>query len=1709
MRCLNKSLPYIQEILKVVPSESAVSKIIGTFPEDYVPNIVEMLSVYQDLLVKAKAYPELSRINNILEKERILLYSKVESETAKKVIQDLVDATKQKFIAPWDAPNNDISYFENKLAKIDLILLDYGYNKESSGVQNVVAILSKIKDSSDNSTYRFLASLFLGIQEKTGYLNNVNFEIGDVNEYDNITNTITLSKNNPNIKEDFQYTFLHELLHKFTVNKIADSSEQSVYYRNRIKKYIAVLEKNLVREANKLGVEDSDLLRSKLELLRAKKKYQYKNELERSLLNGLIDEFEFINSIMLDKTFQQFANRYTLDNESSSIKEQIISMVSRILDTLKEATGLKIKEKGVLKSAVQDIFEIVNLEDVKESQPIKANLIGTIAIATAAAAGVGYLALKKKSPTVAKQLVRKEYIEREKELLLIDSIIGNNSNKIAKLREDGFEKHRGEIETLQLQNANLREKQAKIQNEWSNQVFSDIAKEALDSVEDLLTRSEIDESEVLSAAETIKTFKDLLSDYIKNGALPDVNGEIEPLDPSLVAEMTNLRRRAIGMEHRVVELAQNQIGVRILGSTASNDELFRGQIDSSKATELFLDFRHSAVNLTRKIGYIINTATVKADHLIDSNKKVDDKQLSKFLKKFKFSDILRFTKSKDIYGNDVSQTEYLSRYYPYYYNKRRYIIKNHNHILSKITSPTARDFQIKIDNTAKDLAKIQFVVDIRYMFSDEYGELRGIKNLISEARATEYLKELKATIQFNFGDLGEVYVESRFNQIVEQAKQKYDTYKRFEQSFVDNLKSKGLPQETIEKELHDYRAYNHPFLYLDEFYDIETGTNYKISKYTPSLSTPSSDGKVQYVRYYTPEGKKVRNASNFLIIKARRKESENTFTGFYDENFLAAEKQKFEHPDSNDTLMDFLNWAIETEKKYTDMFPNYLRSEKMYYHMVDITKDLPDILNESEIFTKVKLAPHLIKDAIVDNVSRKMYENEHTKLDILLGDIKKYIQSIGLQNKLNKQGRGDQRLIDPEKYFDIIRKAALKYQQYSTIENLVRLAQYIYSNPEGVTFNTYAAGSYEPTRDPLTGLPIEYPGTKTGVNDKAIFDRHIDFMMYGVRKTEFGSMGVSSKDTHLKYVERKELQRLRRNLDNYTSILDEAKEYPKFTIQEKSEFLLKTRLISQEMYDRFKKGKSPLTNLVDQRVIDLIERTEAKIDETSKEINRITTSREMMASKVILSNFNAFLRLKLLAFSPYGRFIDYFQSNIIGNSRLLSTDYVTKEGLAKAHSFIMPMYGMNALIGIGSVAAFFSGAGLTTTLAMIAASYLYKGRSIQGLIYDSVANLIGQEQKALYLKLILEKFGLTESVDFATSGGGYLSIPKAVPKPLNPMGLLEAVEYLNQGTSTLAVIASQKIEDKTGKLRSLLDAYIIKDNTLVWNTEEFEPDYEAGSQKLADLQHKVDEAKILASGNYSEKYPVRADVSHGFSSLIIMARFIPEAFAQRFSNLFTGNPITSPTTERVFTGWYGVLSRILRGQYKEEEYEKTMRNLLISDVTISATMILMNILIIDMLIDGSDDEDKKVELETWRIVLYNMFIRAQNDQLRFQNPAIWQQMMTMRGLHPYIGFSIELNKLMTAVDKIIFRPSGWTIEMADNLSSQEMSSRHINKDEYKVTGRYPSPKDAEKADRGVKVKRYKHYNVSRVGEAAKKLFPGTSAWESSKNLKEEVWDSQK
>lgn len=272
---------------------------------------------------------------------------------------------------------NNLSGIANSAMK------EYGIVDSQTDQEKVTTVINKIINDSQSDQFRELAKLLKELDAKFNFTKDlkINFVQNQDSFYNpndnsinlNVSQTDSQGKPIPPFSQRFQYEILHELVHSVLDNRLG-LDQAGTIVRNRIARLTATLQspENLQKAIDYFQLKDDegnvatvDYLLDKLAKLRAATQdvnaVKYNSESERSVLNPLINEREFIASVLGDNETREWMNQVDYD-ETGSVLSKILDAFITFFNNLIRTFGFDVRDKSALYEGLSIVFDLVNYD---------------------------------------------------------------------------------------------------------------------------------------------------------------------------------------------------------------------------------------------------------------------------------------------------------------------------------------------------------------------------------------------------------------------------------------------------------------------------------------------------------------------------------------------------------------------------------------------------------------------------------------------------------------------------------------------------------------------------------------------------------------------------------------------------------------------------------------------------------------------------------------------------------------------------------------------------------------------------------------------------------------------------------------------------------------------------------------------------------------------------------------------------------------------------------------------------------------------------------------------------------------------------------------------------------------------------------------------------------------------------------------------------
>jgi hypothetical protein len=291
-----------------------------------------------------------------------------------------------------------------------------------------------------------------------------------------------------------------------------------------------------------------------------------------------------------------------------------------------------------------------------------------------------------------------------------------------------------------------------------------------------------------------------------------------------------------------------------------------------------------------------------------------------------------------------------------------------------------------------------------------------------------------------------------------------------------------------------------------------------------------------------------------------------------------------------------------------------------------------------------------------------------------------------------------------------------------------------------------------------------------------------------------------------------------------------------------------------------------------------------------------------------------------------------------------------------------------------------------------------------GIVMSSMSETVMSDklkwQNAQKLYLWAERLGIFNDVtdgSFASKAGNIV------------MKMQSKSEFLAQGMSMCATLRYQKLKDKNGKEVSIWNAYKVKDNELVWDTEKMGEFVETRVNELFSegrngvntykLATRIQQMNKFLHGNYKD--PIRFKKTILGRALMLFRTWIPYTYMERFGKEYYDDSLGRAKKGRwrsvghiTKQDGFKVILRILKGQLfmnntQGIESQVDVENLRKFNAEIRTMLLLTGIFL--MLTAALDDEDEEAR-EILTLAL-NSTNRLYSDMTFFINPKATNQIL--------------------------------------------------------------------------------------------------------------------
>lgn len=1619
---------------------------------------------------------------------------------ANQAIQDLYSNTEQVISggikseteknSPEPNPTEEVLFNSPKAKNQSHLVEYYGYDSAKSGKENVVSILSTISRGSSNDSYRILADILLKVAKEQKTLDDVQFELSDVNEYQDNTIRIDSSmKDSEAFQQSFQYNFLHELSHHFIISKLDDGSEMSNVLSRNIDRMIAELAKpeNLQKAINafKLKTTPEQLL-LKLQQLRQEASVSQKegatvtfsSEAERSILNPLINKYEFTASLLNDENTQKWAENTKYEGDKQSVFSAFFDKVKALFDNFLRSLNIKYSAKTntILKNGIRNIMQILSKEkveskkekDLGEQLDLFASLKGVSKLTP-----VEELTPEEEAERFVKIRLKEDYSQRRNDLWKAYGTVLKNPSLDPAEKEEKTSEIRNRINIV---NANID----KLLLELNASDFINVATKDINYVMAILGKSDLPISQLLEVVQIATTYRDLAKEYETNKGVPVSNKFPAPkveilnyLDPSLMNSIKNIEAKAVKVLNDLRISSEDYLSKLYYSKTGEKitpDELFRRMEETGTLKNTLLPVTQSNNILNRLIGKILKDSSISTDMAVSHYTEMIEK-LHKDYQDAGFDPsehIVTYEVINPLTGIKSIRTDFRSRY-----NQA-----NYESVKEAVYANAPSSGALKKTWYRNQLNKIEFSIDLRYLFPEEFNEeLRS--DVLNDEATSNYIANAFEFFKSEYAEeYGEDYADFRFTEILQKARDKYYDYEEAKEEAFNMIDSNEEDPAIAHTEKEDWLAANSPFLLLNEQYALMPDASFKhtldppYSSHAPKISKMDEYGNNMFAPWSKIDpitGKKtyLRHGGKYITRKARNKNEDGSLTGFIDHTYTEWEKEWSEkaYPiiqhninqelsggtDIKEVPLTQFGYLRDREKNqamFLKMFPYHLTRDFRWHHMLDIGKPLDEALGDMSLWYKFKLLPSLMWDNVVKNASVPLIKSRVQSIDLITKEYKKDYDPSILSNNLNKKGFGDLKTMDL-KYYDLtLMKAAVEFQHKAEIEQDIQLIQFL--EKEG---NITSAETILEDKT-ISGTPV------LGGSDKKSSDWAIAHNLYGEQADIFFNeeysklfkaglidikdLNISSKG-NLKDLEFKVREKL--NLTTNTipileklKLTTEEKEKIKYLLDKKKELLG-----NLGVYLALGEKNVKLKNLTAYR-----EKLESLNDDISKVIRVSTIKTKHKA-------FHAALRTKFMGYNVYGRIMDTVSTGVIGNhieaadGRLFGYKNLRNSYKLVASHYLLPYIAAGAATYAGLDMAGSAVSSIVdpgTMLSMIG-NYAFpvdvftaiKAAGIAG-VTGAVINTAFKKSK-MKMDQLMQLFGQLDTFESSSLEEKQV-ITKERVKIFTPMGLAGIGERFNKACTVFAILDNEKVKDLKGKNHPLIDAYKIGDNDyLEWNTAEFGPKEDHGmaligkhSDRMLKVRNKMEVAVTKVNGDYSNHLTKLYKKGGNIVSteLTLMRGYIGEFFNQRF-----GGESTDLSIGQKNIGFYrapfATIGKLLDKEPVPDYYKASNRKAFVGMVLILGGILAA--------ISYVNAQDKKLAATDDSLnTILNLLNRSWANETQALDPGVIKS-KSITGISPTLTTTYQLVEVFDAIRKAYKDESGKTLIEADYMTPQELALKGL------------------------------------------------------------------
>ena len=311
---------------------------------------------------------------------------------------------------------------------------------------------------------------------------------------------------------------------------------------------------------------------------------------------------------------------------------------------------------------------------------------------------------------------------------------------------------------------------------------------------------------------------------------------------------------------------------------------------------------------------------------------------------------------------------------------------------------------------------------------------------------------------------------------------------------------------------------------------------------------------------------------------------------------------------------------------------------------------------------------------------------------------------------------------------------------------------------------------------------------------------------------------------------------------------------------------------------------------------------------------------------------------------------------------------------------------------------------------------------------------------AVKLSQLMMEYGVVGDIREGTGSHAIKGIKEKF-KILLPYEMTSRAEFMNQGSTFIAMMLNTKIDNLNNEKKPLFEAYTLDaDNNLVWNEAEFgsqEAWQSLGKAKTA-FKLKIEGVKKIIHGNYDPDSPVAIKKTALGRATMMFRNWVAEGFANRFESEYENIKLGRKVKGR-YTSLYSAktkegdpvgigrsisltlqeMARILtKGMYNSKgvntltDVDKANLKKNAMELNIYLSLMVLSMMLKHMN-DGDDDEESGLFLT----FMINNFNRLQTDITFYTSPLSFEKLQ--RNSIPAFGFITDIARLNTAAFRYI------------------------------------------------------------------------------------------